>query len=167
MSPMAIHFTRIVWTAFDRVGVQIRNDSSVLEAYQNVIVRQDIINLAPICSKLKELAALERKVGGRLWGHCTSVGGHRTTRTVLSVRNPLNALERKGGESLKLGCVSMTLRGTNAARGEWLQARFTTAAQVLGKGRVATSNQRVVRLIRSAMHRIRFPPNSKSHLSLL
>ncbi len=35
-----------------------------VEAYQNVIVRKDIINFAPICDKLKELAALERKVGG-------------------------------------------------------------------------------------------------------
>ncbi|MEZ6152150.1 MAG: hypothetical protein R3C09_18775 [Pirellulaceae bacterium] len=29
-----------------------------------MIVRKDIINFAPICNKLKEIAALERKVGG-------------------------------------------------------------------------------------------------------
>lgn len=35
-----------------------------VEAYQNVIVRKDIINFAPILAKLQEIAALERNVGG-------------------------------------------------------------------------------------------------------
>ena len=35
-----------------------------VEVYQSMIVRKDVVNFAPICNKLKEIAALEKKVGG-------------------------------------------------------------------------------------------------------
>ncbi len=70
--------------------------AQAVEAYQSMIVRKDIINFAPICNKLSEIAALERKVGGAVdTMESNLVAGEGNEGKMRNEPKPIMALRKK------------------------------------------------------------------------